>query len=83
MKVDIIKKEIIVNNGKNTEKAIVYIKINNEFKTLPSNNYLEAINTMLDNRGYDDDRVIMVRAVINDNIKTLGKWSKKNGYIQI
>ena len=77
------QKEIIVNNGKNTEKAIVYIKINNEFKTLPSNNYLEAINTMLDNRGYDDDRVIMVRAVINDNIKTLGKWSKKNGYIQI
>lgn len=73
------QKEISVNN----EKAIVYIKINNEFKILPSNKYLEAINSMLDNRGYDNERVIMVRALINDKIKTLGKWSKKNGYIQI
>lgn len=77
------QKEIYVNTGKNTEKAIVYIKINNEFKILPSNKYLEAINSMLDNRGYDNERVIMVRALINDKIKTLGKWSKKNGYIQI
>jgi hypothetical protein len=63
------QKEIIVNNGKNTVKAIVYIKINNEFKTLPSNEYLEAINRMLDNRGCDNERVIMVRAVIKDEIK--------------
>ncbi len=70
-------------SGKNTVKAIVYIKINNEFKTLPSNEYLEAINRMLDNRGYDNERVIMVRAVIKDKIKTLGKWDKTYGYIKI
>lgn len=28
------QKEIVINNGKNTEKAIIYIKINNEFTPL-------------------------------------------------
>ena len=38
---------------------------------------------MLDNRGYDNERVIIVRAIIKDEIKTLGKLDKTYGYIKI
>ncbi len=37
---------------------------------------------MLDDRGIDNERVIMVRCVINNKIKTLGKWNKKYGFVK-
>ena len=38
---------------------------------------------MLNNRGCDNERVIMIRVVIKNEIKTLGKWNKTYGYIKI
>ena len=75
------QEKIIVNTAKENVKAIVYIKKNNDFCEYPSTNYLEAINTMLDDRGITKDRVILIKGIINKKLKTLGKWTKDDGYL--
>jgi len=66
-----------VRRGVEKVKAYVYIKRNNEFMEFPSINYLEAIDMMLNDRGIKEDRVILIKGVVNNRLRLLGKWKKE------
>ncbi len=59
----------------------VYIKKNNQFKSFPSDDYLRAINTMLNDRENNEDRKIFIRGVIKNKIINFGFWTKKDGLL--
>jgi hypothetical protein len=70
----LVQKDIIIKNK--VVNAFLFIKDNIEFSKLPSNSYMNAINNMLNDRGFDDNRTILVRAVINNKVKLIYKWNK-------
>jgi hypothetical protein len=79
--------KVYFENDKNYYDTYVYIKDNITFSALPSITYLDAINSMLNNRYPDHDhkssnnsyRKIMIRVYKNKNIVVLGNWTKENG----
>jgi hypothetical protein len=71
------KKAILQKKLKNTEiNIITYVKDNNNFCFMPSIEYLFAINQMLNDRNNTiKNRIIFIRAIINNKLKIIGKWN--------
>lgn len=64
------------NNG--TSQAVVYVKNNPMFTTMPSEAYMRAIRTMLDETQRRHKNKILIHGVMKDNsIKKMGTWSHK------
>ena len=66
---------------KKEEDYYVYIKQNNKFYTFPSDEYLEAIDKMLNDRNSNidtDQRRILIKGIINNKLVTLGTWMFNN-----
>jgi hypothetical protein len=73
--------EVFIENKKIYCNVNVYIKNDITFNGFPSIKYLEAINSMLNNR-YDNsnnNRKIMIRVFQNNKIVTPRYWTKENG----
>jgi hypothetical protein len=65
-------------NSNNIIQSFVYIKTNNKFKRLPSEAYMNAINSMLNDRSKKENnksRKIFIRSVVNNKIKLLQIWT--------
>lgn len=65
-------------NSNNTLQSFVYIKDNNIFKRLPSEAYMDAINSMLNDRSKKENnksRKIFIRSIVNNKIKLLQIWT--------
>lgn len=65
-------------NSTNILQSFVYIKTNNIFKRLPSEAYMNAINSMLNDRYQKENnksRKIFIRCVLNNKIKLLQIWT--------
>ena len=69
------KKAILQKKLKNTEiNVITYVKNNHHFCFMPSIKYLFAINQMLNDRNNTiKNRIILIRAIINNKLKIIGK----------
>ena len=70
----LIQKDIVIKNK--VINAFVYVKDKIEFSKLPSDSYMNAINDMLNDRGFNDNRTILIRSVINNKVKIIYKWNK-------
>ena len=57
----------------------VYYKQNLTFQYLPSNDYLIAIYMMLQERIGNHKENIVIRGVINEEVKIIGLWKRKYG----
>lgn len=60
----------------------VYVKTKFEFKEFPSIDYLNAINNMILDRHIDkkyDDKKILIKGIIKNNLINMGYWSKIDG----
>jgi len=67
-------------NSNNIIQSFVYIKTNNKFKRLPSEAYMNAINSMLNDRSKKENnksRKIFIRSVVNNKIKLLQIWTSQ------
>lgn len=65
-------------NSTNIVQSFIYIKTNNIFKELPSEAYMNAINSMLNDRSQKENnkfRKIFIRCVLNNKIKLLQIWT--------
>jgi hypothetical protein len=66
-------------NSSNILQSFVYIKDNNIFKRLPSDSYMNAINSMLNDRyqkgNNNKSRKIFIRCILNNKIKLLQIWT--------
>ena len=65
-------------NSNNIVKSFVYVKNNNKFKRLPSEAYMNAINSMLNDRSQKENnksRKNFIRSVVNNKIKLLQIWT--------
>jgi hypothetical protein len=65
-------------NSTNIVQSFVYIKTNNIFKKMPSDSYMNAINSMLNDRsqeGNNKSRKIFIRCVLDNKIKLLQIWT--------
>lgn len=66
-------------NSTNILQSFVYIKDNNIFKRLPSDSYMNAINSMLNDRyqkgNNNKSRKIFIRCILNNKIKLLQIWT--------
>ena len=65
-------------NSNNILQSFVYIKTNNIFKRLPSEAYMNAINSMLNDRSQKENnksRKIFIRCILNNKIKLLEIWT--------
>ena len=60
-------------------KSEVYWKTNLEFSYLPSNNYLESIYKMLHNRQSLNKDNIIIRGIVNGELKKIGIWEMNKG----
>ena len=72
----LIQKDIIIKNK--VVNAFVFVKDKIKFSKSPSDSYMNAINDMLNDRGFNDNRTILIRAVINNKVKIIYKWNKNN-----
>jgi hypothetical protein len=72
----LIQKNIVIKNK--VVNAFLFVKDNIEFSKLPSDSYMNAINNMLNDRVFNHNRTILVRAVINNKVKIIYKWNKNN-----
>lgn len=73
------ERDVIIN--KKIEKCFVYIKNKNIFKNIPAESYLVAINNMLNQINYNNNRNIPIRCIQNKKIKLLGYWNVNDGYL--
>ena len=65
-------------NSNNILQSFVYIKTSNIFKRLPSEAYMNAINSMLNDRSQKENnksRKIFIRCILNNKIKLLEIWT--------
>ncbi len=78
-KINIIKQ--LDNNLEEIVESYVYIKNNQKFEFLPSNQYLQAIRNMLDERKNDNNNKenINIYGLKENEIKKIGIWNKKYG----
>lgn len=70
------KINVIINN--NEKECYVYIKNNNLFIDMPSEEYMLAINKMLNERKYKSNRKISIKGLVDNKIVTLGYWKNTN-----
>jgi len=72
--------KVYFENDKKYHDTYVYIKNNIIFNALPSLKYLDSINEMLNDRNpKSSNRKIMIKIYKNENILTLGNWTKEDG----
>jgi len=67
-----------VSTKNNIFQSFVYVKDNNKFKKLPSEEYMNGINSMLNDRSKKKNnkfRKIFIRYVVNNKIKLLQIWT--------
>ena len=60
-------------------EANVYYKKNLDLQYLPSNDYLMKINIMLNERLGNHKKNIIIRGIINEEIKEIGYWNPSYG----
>lgn len=66
-----------VNIKNNVIKSFVYVKNNMKFNKLPSDDYMIAINNMLNDRNNNTiNRKIIIRGIIDKKVKIIKIWSK-------
>lgn len=68
-------------NKTNTEvEAYTYFKNNIQFSHMPSNDYLNSIDLMLQQRiGYKENQII-IRGIVKNRLKGIGIWNKNTGF---
>ena len=62
---------ILENEFHECKNAYIYRKINTQFYTMPSDDYLQAIHHMLNDRKKKTQRKLIIRALIKNKIKIL------------
>ena len=61
-------------------ESYTYFKNNIQFSHMPSNEYLNSIDSMLQQRiGYKQNQII-IRGIVKNRLKGIGIWNKESGF---